>query len=88
MEFSDELTIESIKEISNEKQYVCLICEDRFKYESQLRCHLTIHTDERAFQCLICHNQFKSKGNLSQYTQMINLLNVLCVVTDLNVKVI
>jgi len=56
MEFTDESTIESIKENSNEMQYVCLLCEDRFKYESQLRVHLTVHTDERPFQCLICNN--------------------------------
>jgi len=68
MKLTNESKVESInKENSNEMQYVCLLCEDRFKYESQLRVHLTVHTDERPFQCLICNNRFKRKGDLNRH---------------------
>jgi len=71
MELHDGSGVGSIKENPVKiLQYGCLICKDRFKYESGLRSHLPIHTDEKPFQCIKCNVRFKRNGDLNKHLKV------------------
>ncbi|KAJ3394162.1 hypothetical protein HDU84_009482 [Entophlyctis sp. JEL0112] len=55
---------------SNEKPYVCLICEKSFKRTSEIKVHHAFtHNSEvkAAFKCRLCLESFDSKSDLSSH---------------------
>lgn len=54
-------------ENSKSKQYKCEVCVKVFRWGSDLRKHLRIHTNERPFVCVHCNRKFRQSGNLKNH---------------------
>ncbi|KAH7707846.1 hypothetical protein AAVH_24919 [Aphelenchoides avenae] len=52
-------------EFSDDKPYVCHLCEDRFPQKQQLANHMHVHSEERPFACTHCPKKYKRKQHLT-----------------------
>ncbi|XP_043936710.1 zinc finger protein 2 homolog [Protopterus annectens] len=54
----------------DERQYICFVCEKRFKRATDLKEHLRIHTGERPFVCQVCGKAFTQSSALSTHQRI------------------
>ena len=43
---------------TDEKQFVCTICDKTFSARSSLNLHIKLHNDEKPFACVQCEKRF------------------------------
>ena len=63
-------------ETEDSKLHRCMHCSFKSKTFSNLKRHLTSHTDERAFACTMCNLRFKQKIHLQKHINYIHLVSV------------
>ena len=63
-------------EKEDSKLHRCMHCSFKSKTFSNLKRHLTSHTDERAFACSMCNLRFKQKIHLQKHINYIHLVSV------------
>ena len=52
---------------TDEKKYVCTLCNESFKTMRNLRRHRLIHSGHKPFHCDICNRRFSRRDNLSSH---------------------
>ena len=52
-------------------QHVCAICGKNCVNASDLKHHMTIHSDDKTHQCSLCQKRFKTKPELRAHTRHI-----------------
>ncbi|KAM9299384.1 uncharacterized protein PAF06_016447 [Gastrophryne carolinensis] len=55
---------------SDDKPYICFVCDKRFKRATDLKEHLRVHTGERPFVCQICGKGFTQSSALSSHQRI------------------
>lgn len=55
------------------KKFTCSICDKKFNRLSNLKDHLTTHSDFKPYQCLVCLKEFSNSSNLSKHRQLHNV---------------
>lgn len=61
---------EQLNEIDRLKPYQCEICFKRLSTKTNLRGHITTHSDEKPFLCPICSKNFKQKRHLKYHMKI------------------
>ena len=79
-------TLECILHITGDKPYKCDICGRGFSVNYYLQKHIRTHTGDKPYKCDICGKGFSelvAYRYTLEYTQVINLINVIYVVEGL-----
>lgn len=52
------------------RKFTCSICDKKFNRLSNLKDHLTTHSDFKPFRCFVCLKEFSTSSNLSKHKQL------------------
>ena len=56
--------------VGKEKKHKCNVCDKCFHFESQLKKHVRIHTDDKPYTCKVCDKSFAQNGNLKKHIRI------------------
>jgi len=54
---------------TEEKKFVCVICNKRYAFNYLLTTHMNSHTDVKKFTCSVCQSKFKSLCHMKHHYQ-------------------
>ena len=49
------------------RNFPCNVCTAAFKSKSELKGHMSVHSDDKPFKCNLCPADFKYKGKLMKH---------------------
>lgn len=55
---------------TDDRPFMCTICNKSFKYPETLAAHILIHKDEKPYQCKYCDKKFRTSSAISKHTKI------------------
>ncbi|XP_028454175.1 zinc finger protein 436-like isoform X2 [Perca flavescens] len=67
---NDDVPVRDSRCSACEKTFSCSECGKRFGLQTNLKCHMRIHTGEKPFSCSVCQKSFSQSGDLNRHKRI------------------